>query len=205
MPSTDNAGAPAPGAISPDSWPVYSTRPTPIGELLPYARNARTHSDEQVAQLAALIQEFGWTMPILADEAGEIIAGHGRILAAHLLGLAEVPVADAKGWSEEQKRAYRIADNRLAELSVWDDDLLKIELEELRDLGADLSLTAFTQSELDAVFDGWAENSGLIERHGAHAEGITSMIKVHVAKDTKSEAEKVIREALTAAGVVFEL
>lgn len=133
------------------NWPVYTTEPWPIGDLLPYARNARTHSDKQVAGLAALIQEFGWTMPILADEDGEVIAGHGRILAAHLLGLTEVPVATAKGWTEEQKRAYRIADNRLAEMSSWDEDLLKIEIGELQDLGADLTLTGFDLTSIEKL------------------------------------------------------
>ncbi|HWL47701.1 MAG TPA: ParB/Srx family N-terminal domain-containing protein [Sphingomonadaceae bacterium] len=155
------------------SWPVYSVQPRAIGDLIPYARNARTHSDEQVAQLATLIQEYGWTMPILVDDAGEIIAGHGRVLAAHRLGLTEVPVAVATGWSEEQKRSYRIADNRLAELSTWDDDLLKIEIGELQELGADLTVTGFDEAAIAKLLEAGASistggggNAKLAERFG---------------------------------------
>jgi hypothetical protein len=133
-------------------WPVYSITPRGLDELVPYSRNARDHSDEQVAQLAALIAEFGWTMPILVDEDSEIIAGHGRVLAAHRLGLTEVPVAVATGWTDAQKRAYRIADNRLVELSSWDDNLLKIELGELKGMDVDLTLTGFDISALDRLF-----------------------------------------------------
>lgn len=140
----------APAAVIP-AWPVYSVKPWPVADLVPYARNARLHSDEQVKALALLIQEFGWTMPILVDEAGEIIAGHGRVLAARYLGLDEVPVAVAEGWTDEQKRAYRIADNRLSELSTWDEDLLRIEIGDLNDLGADLTLTGFDTSSLDKI------------------------------------------------------
>src|SRR5437763_2619944 len=95
-------------------WPADEVQRWPVERLVPYARNARTHSDAQVAQIAASIREWGWTMPVLADEAGGVIAGHGRILAAQRLGLAEVPVMVARGWSEAQKRAYVLADNKLA-------------------------------------------------------------------------------------------
>jgi ParB-like chromosome segregation protein Spo0J len=97
--------------------------------LIPYARNARTHSPEQVDQIAASIREWGWTVPVLIDEQGGIIAGHGRVLAAQKLAIAEIPVMVAAGWSEAQKRAYVLADNKLALNAGWDNDLLKIELE----------------------------------------------------------------------------
>ena len=87
-------------------WPADKVERRPIDALIPYARNARTHSEEQVAQIAASIREWGWTVPVLVDETGGIIAGHGRVLAARKLGLAEVPVMVAAGWSEAQKRAY---------------------------------------------------------------------------------------------------
>ncbi|MGE3743584.1 MAG: ParB/Srx family N-terminal domain-containing protein, partial [Geminicoccaceae bacterium] len=110
----------------------------PVASLVPYIRNARTHSPGQVAQIAASIREFGWTIPVLVDEHGTIIAGHGRILAAQLLGIAEVPVMVATGWSEAQRRAYVIADNKLALNAGWDAELLPVELGDLKILGFDL-------------------------------------------------------------------
>jgi len=112
-------------------WPADHVERRPVASLIPYARNARTHSDAQVAQLAGSIREWGWTTPVLIDEASGIIAGHGRVLAAHLLGLAEVPVIVARGWSEAQKRAYVLADNKLAETAGVNGGLLAIELKDL--------------------------------------------------------------------------
>lgn len=119
-----------------------------IDRLVPYARNARTHSDEQVAQIAASIKEWGWTTPVLADPTGQIIAGHGRVMAARKLGLTEVPVMVADGWTDAQKRAYVLADNKLALNAGWDEELLALELSELQDLGADLGLIGFDDDEL---------------------------------------------------------
>ncbi|ALN64597.1 DNA methylase family protein [Lysobacter antibioticus] len=121
----------------------------PIEALIPFARNARTHSDAQVAQIAASIVEFGWTNPILVDGTSGIIAGHGRLLAARQLGLAQVPVIELAHLTPAQKRAYVIADNRLAENAGWDEELLKLELAELRDAEFDLDLLGFTEDELD--------------------------------------------------------
>jgi len=123
----------------------------PIDRLIPYARNSRTHSDAQVAQIAASIKEWGWTTPVLVDEGGQIIAGHGRIMAARKLGMAEVPVVIASGWSDAQKRAYVIADNKLALNAGWDNDLLALEFGELEGLGFDLELTGFSLDEIDAL------------------------------------------------------
>jgi DNA modification methylase len=114
-----------------------------IDKLIPYARNARTHSDEQVAQIAASIKEWGWTTPILVDEQGSIIAGHGRTMAARKLGLTDVPVMVANGWSEAQKKAYVLADNQLALNAGWDIDLLKIEIGDLDAEGFNLDLIGF--------------------------------------------------------------
>ena len=119
-----------------------------IADLIPYARNARTHSDEQVAQIAASIKEFGWTNPILVDGDNGIIAGHGRLAAARKLGNTEVPVIELTGLSEAQKRAYILADNKLALNAGWDNDLLAEELKELKDLNFDLELTGFSDKEL---------------------------------------------------------
>lgn len=119
-----------------------------VADLIPYARNARTHSDEQVARIAASIKEYGWTNPILIDGEKGIIAGHGRLAAARKLGLTEVPTIELAGLSDAQKRAYILADNRLALDAGWDDELLKIELQDLEAEGVDLELTGFSDDEL---------------------------------------------------------
>jgi len=122
-----------------------------IDRLVPYARNARTHSDEQISQIAASIKEWGWTTPVLVDEQGGIIAGHGRTLAAQRLKIAEVPVMVAKGWSDAKKRAYVLADNKLALNAGWDNEMLRLELGEIGDLGFDLDLTGFNAGEIAAL------------------------------------------------------
>jgi DNA modification methylase len=122
-----------------------------IERLIPYAKNARTHSDEQVAQIAASIKEWGWTMPVLIDEGGGIIAGHGRTMAARKLGMTEVPVIVATGWTDAQKRAYVIADNKLSLNSGWDNEMLALELGELGEFGFDIDLTGFTTDEIAAL------------------------------------------------------
>ena len=129
-----------------------------IDKLIPYARNARTHSDEQISQLAASIKEWGWTTPVLVDEQGGIIAGHGRTLAAQRLQMTEVPVMVAKGWSDAKKRAYVLADNKLAINAGWDNEMLRLELGELQGMEFDLDLTGFTAEEIAAFqFDDDAE------------------------------------------------
>ena len=120
-------------------------------KLVPYARNARTHSDDQVAQIAASIAEFGFTNPILIGGGAIIIAGHGRLMAAQKLGLAEVPVIVLDHLTEAQRRALVIADNRIAENAGWDEELLRAELESLRDIDFDLDLIGFSEAELDAL------------------------------------------------------
>lgn len=122
-----------------------------IEKLIPYARNARTHSDEQVGQIAASIKEWGWTTPVLVDEDGGIIAGHGRTMAAKRLGLREVPVMVARGWSDAKKRAYVLADNKLTLNAGWDDAMLSLELKELGETGFDLDLTGFSLDEIAAL------------------------------------------------------
>jgi DNA modification methylase len=121
----------------------------PLADLIPYARNSRTHSDAQVAKIAASIKEFGFLNPVITDGQNGIIAGHGRVLAAQKLKLTEVPCIEAAHLSEAQKRAYVIADNRMALDAGWDIDMLKIELKDLFDFNFDLDLTGFNQDELD--------------------------------------------------------
>jgi len=110
------------------------------GELIPYINNSRTHSEQQVQQVAASIKEFGFTNPILIDEDSGIIAGHGRLQAAQMMGMDEVPTITLEGLTEAQRKAYVIADNKLALNSGWDDELLKVELEILSDLDFDLDI-----------------------------------------------------------------
>jgi DNA modification methylase len=134
-----------------------------IDKLIPFAKNSRTHSDEQVAQIAASIKEWGWTTPVLIDPDGMIVAGHGRILAARKLGIADIPVVVADGWTDAQKRAYVIADNKLALNAGWDDELLRIELGELGELGFDLDLIGFDAGELDDLFADDETTEGLTD------------------------------------------
>jgi ParB-like chromosome segregation protein Spo0J len=119
-----------------------------IEKLIPYARNSRTHSDDQVAQIAASIKEFGWTNPILVDGEAGIIAGHGRLAAARKLGLKKIPVIELSHLSPTQKKALIIADNKLALNAGWDNQMLALEFEELELEGFDLALTGFDQKEL---------------------------------------------------------
>lgn len=124
-----------------------------VKDLIPYAKNSRTHSDAQVAQIAASIKEFGWTNPILVDGDNGIIAGHGRLMAARKLGMDEVPVIELDGMTDLQKKAYIIADNQLAMNSGWDTGLLQIELAELQSEGFDLDLIGFDPKELNALLE----------------------------------------------------
>jgi 16S rRNA G966 N2-methylase RsmD len=119
-----------------------------VNDLIPYANNSRTHSDSQVAQIASSIKEFGWTNPILLDGENGIIAGHGRLQAARLLGETSVPTIQLNGLSEMQKKAYIIADNKLAMNAGWDNELLGIEITDLREAGFDIDLLGFDENEL---------------------------------------------------------
>ena len=129
-------------------WPADKIKRRKVAELIPYARNARTHSPEQVAQIAASIKEWGFTNPVLIDETDGIIAGHGRVLAAQLLKLPDVPTMVATGWTEAQKRAYVIADNKISELGEWDRGVLSMEFAQLEGLDFDISLTGFSPDDL---------------------------------------------------------
>lgn len=124
-----------------------------VEALIPYAKNSRTHSDAQVAQIAASIKEFGWTNPILVDGTKGIIAGHGRLMAARKLGLVKVPVIELKDMTESQKKAYVIADNQLAMNAGWDIELLKIEVADLNEDGFDLELLGFDNKMLDSLLE----------------------------------------------------
>lgn len=140
-------------------FPSYKT--IAVDKLIPYARNARTHSDDQVAQIAASIKEFGFLNPIIIDGESGIIAGHGRVLAAHKLGLKKLPCIEAAHLTDAQRRAYILADNKLALNAGWDEDMLRIELDALGADGFDLTLTGFSLDEIaDLTF---VEQEGLTD------------------------------------------
>ena len=125
----------------------------PTADLIPYARNTRTHSPEQVAQIAGSIREFGFTNPVLIDAENGIIAGHGRVMAAGKLGLAKVPCIRLAHLTETQKRAYIIADNKLALNAGWDEEMLGLELADLRELDFDLGLMGFDAEGIEAILN----------------------------------------------------
>jgi DNA modification methylase len=135
-----------------DQWPAFNVERHQASALKPYKNNARTHSDEQVAQIAASIREWGWTQPILIDPKGGVIAGHGRLLAAQSLGVDEVPVIIARGWSKDQIKAYVLADNQLALNAGWDQDLLRVEIGALGAAGFDTELLGFGADALADLF-----------------------------------------------------
>lgn len=124
-----------------------------VDDLIPYARNSRTHSEEQVLQIASSIREFGFNNPVLIDQDGGIIAGHGRVLAARKIGINEVPTIELSHLTETQKKAYVIADNKIALNAGWDEEMLKLELEELRLADFDIDLTGFTDEEFNLLMD----------------------------------------------------
>jgi len=124
----------------------------PLSDLAPYPKNARTHTPEQIAQIAASIREYGWTNPVLVDEHNSVIAGHGRLLAASSLGREQVPTIALQGLTAAQKQALRIADNKLALNAGWDAELLRMELGDLKLEGFDLGFTGFREMEIDQFF-----------------------------------------------------
>ena len=171
---------------------------TPIAGLIPNARNARTHSEAQIAQIAASIREFGFVNPVLIDAGGVIIAGHGRVLAAQRLGLAEVPTIRIKDMTEAQRRAYVIADNKLAADAGWDKELLALELGDLRDEGFDLHLTGFTDDDLRALeLDGHeGGDSGGGDSEGSYREQFGVVV---ICKD--ADEQEAVYDRLTGMGL----
>jgi hypothetical protein len=135
---------------TPPRWPADRVVRLKVADLVPYARNARMHTNAQVDQIAGAIKRFGFTNPVIVDERGEIVAGHGRVMAARRLALDEVPgivIADGE-WTEADRKAYRIWDNQSALLSEWSPEMLRVELSELKVGGYDLQLTGFDESSL---------------------------------------------------------
>ena len=150
-------------AAAAPGWPADTVERWPIDRPKPYGKNARAHSPQQITHLAKLITEYGWTMPVLCDERNGVLAGHGRLLAARELGLPEVPVIVARGWSAAQKKAYRLADNQSALMSAWDGELLRSEIGDLRAQGINLEMAGFTSDALRGVFPRSAEERRAVE------------------------------------------
>lgn len=161
-----------------------------VDALVPYARNSRTHSDEQVAQIAASIREFGFTNPVLVDDQGGIVAGHGRVLAAKQIGMDTVPTI-CVGWlSEKQRRAYVIADNQLALNAGWDDAVLASELDDLLADDFDLQLIGFDPETLDDILAGANNDSAARAEPAETSAGINYQEKFAVLVDCKNESDQ---------------
>lgn len=187
-------------------WAAWNVERRPLKQLVPYARNARTHSPEQVAQIALSIKEWGWTIPVLIDEADGIIAGHGRIMAADTLGIGEVPVLVARGWSEAQKKAYVLADNKLTLNAGWNTDLLKLEIEALQLEGFNIPLIGFSEGETDSILNGWKSDFDPTAKDGENLDGIKGAIRVVLDdRDTIGRAKEIIGAALKEQGIAHEL
>ena len=142
----------------------------PVSDLKEYEKNSRTHSDDQVAKIAASVEEFGFTNPILIDESNGVIAGHGRLQAAKRINMGEVPCIRLAHLSESQKRAYVIADNKIAESGGWDDEMLKMEIMELAQDDYDLKLTGYDEDGLDSIIAIYEEVMEAVQKKRDHKE-----------------------------------
>jgi ParB-like chromosome segregation protein Spo0J len=171
-------------------------------KLIPYANNSRTHSEAQVAQIAASIRQFGFNNPVLIDQQSTIIAGHGRVLAALKLEMEKVPCIRLSHLNESQRKAYIIADNKIALNSGWDEELLKLELEGMTDI--DQIATGFSPEELNIIFNGWQSDIDVVEKDGSNLDGILSTIKIGVSQEEKDFALETITNALDQAGILYE-
>ena len=155
-------------------------------DLIPYINNSRTHSESQIKQIAASIREFGFTNPILIDEAGTIIAGHGRVMAAQVLELDEVPTITLDGLSDAQRKAYVIADNKLALNAGWDTEILLAEIDALQDLNFDTQLLGFSADELSEMLN--------IEEPQPKEETYSEIFNIIVECDDEMEQEKIFNQ-----------
>lgn len=149
--------------VAPGKWPAAKLEHWPIGKITKDPRNARTHSKDQLAAIASSMREFGWTMPCLVRENGQLIAGEGRWLAGKQLGFKEAPVLVARvadGWDDKKCRAYALADNQIATKSGWDEDRLESEIKALGEMGFDLDVTGFSSADLEEILGGLDHTDG---------------------------------------------
>lgn len=169
------------------NFPAY--KPASVSALIPYARNARTHSDAQIDKIAASIQEFGFLNPVIVDGENGIIAGHGRVMAAKKLGMTEVPTVEADHLTDTQRRAYILADNRLALDAGWGEDLLAGEIGSLQDEGFDIGLTGFADDEVDKLTD---DDDGLAV-HQIDTATVSDRFWISVRGPLVSQADALLR------------
>lgn len=177
-------------------WPAEKITKKNIDDLIPYARNSRTHSDEQIAQIAASIKEWGWTTPVLIDEDGGLIAGHGRVMAARKLDIKEIPTMTAVGWTKAQKQAYVIADNKITLNAGWDDKLLNLELNSLEEEGFNIDilgwsegLPEFAETPDYSVLDG----EDLLEQLSDMTRGVKKAIQIEFESEDYENAQDLVR------------
>jgi ParB-like chromosome segregation protein Spo0J len=165
-----------------------------VDKLIPYAKNSRTHSPEQVAQIAASIKEFGFRQPILVDGVG-IIAGHGRLLAAQKLGLSKIPTIDCSDMTESQKKAYIIADNKIALNAGWDNDLLKLEIGDLQDENFNIDVLGFDISELNFTEVDYAilDEEDVSQQLSDMANGVRKAIQIEFEPEHYDEAFELVK------------
>jgi len=164
-------------------------------DLIPYVNNARVHSEQQVAQIAASIKEFGWTNPVLIDGDNGLIAGHGRLAAAQKLGMEKIPAIQMAGLSEAQKKALILADNKLALNATWDYDVLKLEVEHLKEMEFDIELTGFDESEFKTHEPNYdlLENENVDQEIDQMAAGVKKAIQIEFDIDDYDEAAEIIK------------
>ncbi len=168
-----------------------------IGDLIPYTRNARRHPKEQIDQIIAAIKKYGFTVPVLIDEKNNVIAGHGRIEAAKKMGMLEIPAVVATGWSDAKKRQYVLADNKIAQNSEWDDEMLFSELNDLLSTGETINDLGFSDAELDAILGNDADNGvGAVRQIETGKAYDTFWISVRGDIQYQAEALKQIRHVM---------
>lgn len=190
-------------AANPAVKAAHSIEQRPVASLNSYERNARTHSPEQIAQLVASIQEFGFTNPVLIDETDTLIAGHGRLAAAQELGLDSVPCIVLDHLTPQQRRAYVIADNKLALNAAWDIGLLQSEIELLTDADFDIALLGFSDSELEGLASGgWdTDLQAAVDSHGENIDGIEGKIVVRCPSIDRDDLIDHLQRAIDESGI----
>lgn len=167
----------------------------PTKDLIPYARNSRTHSELQINQIASSIKEFGFRNPVLVDGENGIIAGHGRVMAATKLGIAEIPTVDGSDLTENQRRLYVIADNKIALNAGWDEEILMMEIEDLKSMGEDIEILAFDPSEIqnNKIDYSILDDETIDDQLDDMARGVRKAIQIEFEPDHYEEAQELVK------------